>query len=421
MTNAATPDFALVLLILRRSLGWSQARLGAEAGFAANQINDYERGRRNLTRRRLEHLAGVLGLPVERIDDTLAFLDEIRALAAAAEGSNAIQRQIEAIAKQAGRMKETHTRESLRFLTSAGEALVARQKAEQAMARLVKHTPAERRTLVERSPGFRGWALAEAAALKSVRLAPNHPKKAREWAELGVLIADRLPPGEPWSWRVQGWTRHFLANALRACQELPAAEKVLAQGRKLWEEGAPGDRGYLAEAWVPALEANLRKAQRRLPEALARIEEALALDKGELRAQILLSKSNIFRRTGDSEKSTAVLLEAEPLIDARRDPRLAFGMRFNLLVDLCDLGRAAEAAQRLPGVRLIAERLREKLDLTRCLWLQGKIDAGLGRWDEALGAFRQVQRDFLEDQLPYSYALVSLDLSLVLLEQGRAA
>ena len=159
----------------------------------------------------------------------------------------------------------------------------------------------------------------------------------------------------------------------------------------------------------------------RFSEALARIDEALALDPGELRAQILLSKSNILRRLGDPEGSTVVLLEAEPLIDAHRDPRLAFGLRFNILVDLCHLGRSAEAAPRFPAVRQLAERLGDALDLTRCLWLQGQIDSGLGRLAEALSAFDQVRRTFLEHSLPYDYALVSLDLSLVLLEQGRTA
>jgi tetratricopeptide (TPR) repeat protein len=128
-----------------------------------------------------------------------------------------------------------------------------------------------------------------------------------------------------------------LANAERACNDLPAAERVRARGRKLWEAGAPGDLGLLEEAWLPVLEANLRKDQRRFPEALERIDEALALD------------------------------------------------------------------------------------LTRCRWLQGQIDAGLRRMAEAATAFREVRRVFLEHPLPYDYALVSLDLSLVLLEEGRTA
>jgi tetratricopeptide (TPR) repeat protein len=188
------------------------------------------------------------------------------------------------------------------------------------MIRLKKRTAGQRRFLVETVAEFRNWALAEAAALDSVRLAPNHPQEAREWAELAVQVSELVPGDETRRRRLQGWTRHFLANALRACNDLPAAEKARARGRKLWEAGAPGDPGLLAEAWLPWIDANLRKDQRRLPEALKRIDEALALDQGELRGEILLSKSNILRRLDDPAGSTAVLLEAEPLIDARREP-----------------------------------------------------------------------------------------------------
>ncbi|MDP9119963.1 MAG: hypothetical protein M3O15_01105 [Acidobacteriota bacterium] len=116
-----------------------------------------------------------------------------------------------------------------------------------------------------------------------------------------------------------------------------------------------------------------------------------------------------------------MLLEAEPLIDSRREPRLAFGLRFNLVADLCLLGKAAEAEPHLPAVEVLAERLGEPLDLTRCLWLRGQVHAGLGRLAEALTAFNQVRRSFREHRLAYDYALVSLNLSLLLLEQKRTA
>ncbi|MDP9120604.1 MAG: hypothetical protein M3O15_04425, partial [Acidobacteriota bacterium] len=240
-------------------------------------------------------------------------------------------------------------------------------------------------------------------------------------AQVAVRIAKLAAGEELWLSRLQGWALPFLSNALRACNDLPGAETVLARGRALWEAGAPGDPGVLNETWLPWIEANLRKDQRRFAEALQRIDEALALDTGELRAQTLMSKSNILRRLDDSEASTAVLLEAEPLIDAEGEPRLAFGVRFNLVADLCALGRVAEAELRLPAVQALAKRLGEPLDLIRCRWLQGKIHAGLGRVDEALAAFGQVRRTFGEQRLAYDYALVSLELSLLLLEQGRAA
>ena len=175
------------------------------------------------------------------------------------------------------------------------------------------------------------------------------------------------------------------------------------------------------EAWLPGLEATLRRDQRRLPEALTQINRALALDGGEIKTQILLAKSGILEMMGDPEGSTVLLREAAPLVDARREPRLAFGLRFNLLVNFCRLGQIAEAEIRLPEVRVLAERLGEELDLTRVVWLEGKIAIGLGRAAEAYAAFQQVRKEFTARELAYDGALVSLELALLLLEQGRAA
>jgi tetratricopeptide (TPR) repeat protein len=70
-------------------------------------------------------------------------------------------------------------------------------------------------------------------------------------------------------------------------------------------------------------------------------------------------------------------------------------------------------------VREIAERLGGELDLTRVVWVGAKIAAGLGRTSEAEAAFEQARMVFERRELTYDYALVSLELALILLEQGR--
>jgi len=370
MAKVVLADFNVLLVFFRTGQGWGQAELADAAGIPASLLNDYERGRKTLTRNRLEHLADVMGIPTERIDESLACLAANRSAAAGAgqepDGPGATRRRVEAVAIRAGRLMTDFARSVLTLMTIEGEALVARQRAERQMARLRKRTPSERLFLVGEGRHFRNWALAESAALESVAKAPNHPDEALDWARLAVRIAVLVPGEEVWRRRLEGWALHFQANAERACNVLPAAGLSLARARKLWKAGEGGDPGRLLnEVWLPWIEANLLLAQREFAEALRKIDEALDLDPGERRGQILLSKSNILWRLDDPEQSTAVLLEAEALIDARREPRLAFGVRFNLLVDLCDLGRAAEARPRLGAVREIAEGLGEPLDLTR--------------------------------------------------------
>ena len=422
MPRTIPPNLSIVLSFLRLGQGWSQADLGEAAGVSPNLLNDYERGRKTLTRERLEYLVAFMGLPAETIDDTLACLESNRA-ASRPPGESAdrfirSRQGVQSLAVRFGKLATDFVRSGLTMLTVEGEALHARQRAEFLWDRLKRRSLAERRMLVEDTAKYRGWALCEKVAAESVAAAPNHPRQALELAELALLIADRIPGEASWRSRLQGYAWAHASNARRVCNDLPGAEEALACAWKLWEAGDPGDLGLLDEAWLPGFEAVLRRDQRRFPEALKRIEEALALDDGEHRGQILLAKSGILEALGDSEASTVALSEAEPLIDTFREPRIAFGLRFNLLVDLCKLGRAMEAEPKLREVRVLAERLGEALDLVRVVWLEGKVSANLGRPVEARMAFEQVRREFKTRGLAYDYALASLELAVLLLKQG---
>lgn len=425
MPRRDSSDLGAVLKLLRQARGWRQQDLGEAAGLSSNLLSDYEQGRKPLSRERLERLIAIMGLSPDDIETTLAYLDAVRTPAGALQGpgdeAQKVRRAIEAVALQAGRIVAQAVRSVMTLLTTEGEALQARQEAASLWARLRRRTPRERATLVEAGPAFRKWALCEKVAAESIAAAPNHPREALDLAKLAVRIAELVPGDIDWRRRLQGYALAHLSNARRVCNDLPGAEEAMARARTLWEEGEPGDPGLLEKAWLPGLEAALRRAQRRFPEALERINEALALDRGELRAQILMTKSGILEALGDPEGSTAALLEAASLINVSRQPRLAFGLHFNLLVDLCRLGRAAEAESKLPVVRGLVKLLDEELDLTRVVWLEGRVAAGVGRTAEAMSALQQVRRDFKARGLAYDYALASLEQASLLLEQGRAA
>ncbi|MEO6193812.1 MAG: helix-turn-helix transcriptional regulator [Thermoanaerobaculia bacterium] len=425
MPTAALPDLRIALTFLRLGQGWRQADLAEAAGISPKLLNDYERGRKNLTRDRLAHVIAFMGLPHEAIDSTLATLAANRASGQAREdspGSRSLaSREVEAAAVRFGNAMTGFARAALSQLTLEGEAIHGRQRAGLLWDRLKRHTPAERRALVKKGGKYRTWALCERVAAESIRRAPNHPKEALDLAELALLIAERFPGDRAWGLRLQGYAWAHVSNARRVCNDLPGAEAAIVRARKLWEAGEPGDPGFLKRAWLPWMEAALRRDQRRFLEALKRINEALAFDPGELRGEILLTKARIHETLGDPEASTAALLEAAPLIDPRREPRNALFLRVNLLLDLCHLERFEEAVPRLAEVRALAGRLGEELDLTRVLWLEGKVAAGLGRAGEAQVAFEQARRVFGQRELVFDYALVSLELAVLLLDRGRAA
>jgi tetratricopeptide (TPR) repeat protein len=282
-------------------------------------------------------------------------------------------------------------------------------------------TAEDRRMLIEELEEFQTWAVMERVARESIDAAPNHPEEALKLAELALAIAERVPGEVAWRDRLQGYAWAHVGNALRVSDDLPGADQALERAWQLWEAGAAGDPGLLEPAWLPWLDGALRKAQRRFPEALRRLEAALATDPGELRGRIHLTNSGIHDALGQPELSTAALHEAARWINAETEPRFAFGLHFNLLRDLCQLDRFEEANLKIPEIRKLAQRLGEELDLARVAWLEGKIASGLEREAEAENAFREAQQVFSRRELTYDYALVSLDLAGLWLGQNRTA
>jgi tetratricopeptide (TPR) repeat protein len=151
------------------------------------------------------------------------------------------------------------------------------------------------------------------------------------------------------------------------------------------------------------------------------MEEALKADGGDLRGKLLLTKSQILRALGDIETSTEMLHEAIPHIDSDRDPRTAFGVRCQFLRNLCLQGRVAEAEPHFPALQALAERLGQEMDLLHVSVLNARIAAGCGHAEEAEEGFEQARRKFFakKPRLVLDYAQVSMDLALLLLEQGR--
>jgi tetratricopeptide (TPR) repeat protein len=172
---------------------------------------------------------------------------------------------------------------------------------------------------------------------------------------------------------------------------------------------------------VQRVEASLRRAQRRFPEAIKLHDQALEVTRPDQRSVYLLNKSATLEAKGDYEASIEVLREAASLIVGQRESRLFCVLSFNLAANLVRLSRAQEAMPIVEEVRALAERLQNDLDLVRVRWLEGNALAGLGRRAEAIAALEEVGRAFVDRELPFDYALASLDLAQVYLREGRLA
>jgi tetratricopeptide (TPR) repeat protein len=409
------PDSRLALVLFRYFRHLDQGDFARAARIAQSQLSVYERGERAAPREVLERAALVAGFPVHLLDSLLLAIRSFRGAAVGQSRSdrifaNGMAAEFIALLRRVADV----------VLQPLGQKTSEESPGAEVLWAYLKECEAsERRMLVEELEEYWSESLCLRVAAESIRNAPNRPREALELAELALFIAERIPGEEAGRLWLQGYSWAHVSNARRVCNDLPGAEQAILRARKLWDVGVPTDSPGSNGVWLPWIEATLRRAQRRFPEALTRIGEALALDSGELRGQILLSKSAIYQILGDPEGSAAALSEAAPLIDPVQEPRLAFGVSFNLLVDLCHLGRFGEAERLLPQVRTLAERLEEELDLTRVVWLGAKVAGGLGRTDEARAAFEQARQVFNRRKLAYDYALMSLELGLLLLEQAR--
>ncbi|HEX6902962.1 MAG TPA: helix-turn-helix transcriptional regulator [Thermoanaerobaculia bacterium] len=410
----------LALLLLRVTHGWNQKELAQASGVQGNLLSDYERGRKPLSRERLEMLASAMGLTAESIEQAFAYLRQSSVAApVAGHPSDAQRRRIELVASDIAAKTGDFVRWALARLTTAARAEEERQEAEALWARLKTRKPAERRKIVEAAERFRSWALCELVCRESVDAARDSADRALELADLALHIAELTPGDEAWRSRVQGYAWAHVGNARRVKGNLPAADEAFRNASKFWQDGEDTESDILDGARLWDLEASLRRAQGRFKEALDLLDQALSVDRGVRVERILLKKATVLEALGAYEEAVLVLRRAAHKVEVSGDLQLLFALRFNLAVNLWFLQRYEEAERLLPDLRKLAVKLGKGLDLVRLHWLEGRLAAGLRNFKEAIAAFAQVQEDFTAREIGFEAALASLELSVLYLEEGR--
>jgi tetratricopeptide (TPR) repeat protein len=414
-----------VLTILRAVSGRSQKQLAAAAGLASRTISAYEKGRTALPLARLQALVSALDLPPAELEAALRFLLERRAAIARHRGGGpeaALHAEIEAIAAGTGRNWEEFTRATLVEVVAQARILEARRQAPSLWDRLLPYAAGERLAVVREEPEFQSWALCELVCEESVRAAADAAAAAVALGELAVEIALRAT-GEPsWRRRLEGYARAFLANAIRVAGRLADAGEAFDRALAVWESGAPADPAPLDGSRLLDLESSLRREQRQFDRALELVERALVVHPtGPAAARLLLSRAHTLEQRGDYEEAVKTLRRAALQIDRAIDPRLVLILEQHLVWDLCHLGRAAEAQPLLPEARALAVRLGNRLDLLRLRWVEARLAAGLGRVKEAIASFEEVRADFVRLNMPYDAALATMQLAVVLLQDGSRA
>jgi tetratricopeptide (TPR) repeat protein len=423
MPRRLPPLRSVLLTALRSARGWTGQDLAAATGLSSKSISIYERERAPSTKT-LEGFGAAMGYDSAAIASvelglTLALGtpgEPLSPVEPSPEELRRLQRAAAEISLSSYKLAEEHLLRVFRELR-IGQS---RDTAARLWSDLKDLRPEKRRLLVETSGEHQSWALAERLCHESAEAASNRADLALELAGLALRVAELSPGSELWRWRLLGYCLAFLANALRVSNDMRGAGETFARAWELWEKGGPADPGVLAEWRVLSLEGSLRRDERRFVEAIEVLDRALVLAPREAAGRISLQKGSTLEQMGEAEEAINALREAVPLIDGRQEPRDHWVLLFNLAGSLCEAGRYLEAHELLPKVRDTAISLRKELDLIRVLWLEGKVAAGLRRIREAASGFEQVRQEFTTRVMPYDCALVSLDLAVLYLEEGRS-
>lgn len=277
---------------------------------------------------------------------------------------------------------------------------------------------ADRLPIVKASRELQSWSVCEQIAEEAVQSASRDLEEAFHWARLARWIARRVKGPEGWRTRLRGYAAAVFANALRVAGRLKAADRVMKRARHLWVAGSDPDY-ILDPGRLLDLEGSLRRDQRRFPEAIITLDSALLVSRTP--ARILINKGFTLEVMGDYEGAVEVLLEAEPWLDKRSEPRFWYSQRFNLAVNLCHLHRHMEVHDLLPQVREVVIDLGDEIFLHRITWLDGRIAADLGRPEEARLLLDQARRGFAGQKMFYDVALALLEHAGLLLDEGRTA
>lgn len=263
---------------------------------------------------------------------------------------------------------------------------------------------------------YKRWAFVERLCIESARAAAKDPRRALDVAILAVRVARHLEIWEPWRLRLLGFAVGHLANALRVINRLDASDRMFATARRLWDSGLDPNN-LLDPGRLLDLEASLRRAQRRFPEALDLLEQAMALTRRP--ESISLNMAFTLEVMGEYDRAIRILIDLGPRVEKHPERRLKTIQRFNLAAALSKAGRYRRAAGLLPPLRrLVAE---DDQDRIRFRWLEGRGAAGLGRTEEALQALAEARSGFERHGLSYDVALSLVETAAIHLERGEHA
>ena len=314
--------------------------------------------------------------------------------------------------------KETHGLQSWQALYDR-----ERFEAQALVAELMGHSPERQVLIVQNSARFHTWGVYSRLLDLSWTEGIKSLGTAEHLARLALLLADQLDTSLYCAegiedLRSRAWG--YIGNVRRQRSDLAEADEALRTAADHLRQGT-GDP--IEKAMLLDLKASLKRAQRNFGRAMSLLKRAqtifLAAGDRHRAGRTLVSMETILHDAGIPEQGIPLLYQALELIDPQQEPRLLIAVWHNLIDDLAEAGRAMEARRLFREARKLYLRFPEAVTQNRRIWVAGKIARGLGQDEEAETLFLEARASFLQEDIPYEVALVSLDLAALYAKQGR--
>ncbi|MEM7479572.1 MAG: hypothetical protein AAF481_00240 [Acidobacteriota bacterium] len=239
------------------------------------------------------------------------------------------------------------------------------------------------------------------------------------FARLATVVAERLDPETCGETRARAWAE--FGNALRLRGDHRESRRAFGQAERILREECADP---LVEAEVASLKATLEGMDQRPDRAAALLERAARLQSrfSDLAgtAHTLLQLSQIYgNQLDDTDRGMRSAVAALELSEEAGDRGLKLIALQHLIHFLAAAGRPQEALRLLDRATPVFELgapLRHRL---RLRWLAGRLQAEVDDHRAAAETLLAVREIFLEQDLPFEVALVSLDLAVSWAHLGR--
>ncbi len=334
--------------------------------------------------------------------------------------------EAEGTTEAADPVDEDRYRSIFRHLERHGGAWVARAarerpRARRELAELLRHPPAERQGHILRArTRFRTRAFAEALFAAVRERVRSDPTEAEGLAALMPPTLDRIPDAgsRPWARTLRLRTEAWRANALRVAGRLREATRAFAHLRARLSDEDLHNPALLAE--IARLEASVHIDAERLSEATRLLDQAVryyrSVEDTEGLAAVLIKRGTVADLTGDAEGAIEMYNE----VLACPDPGpFAACAAANVALVLWEQGRADDARDLLEKNGNLFARHADSHSRAQLQHISGRVDWALGRRSKAEIKLLEARDTFSKEGSALRAALVTLDLAVMRLEEGR--